>query len=106
MKRIYRLLFLFSLIMGATLEEAYQESGANEGYNKYVVLDANSIYTGGLGIYEGEVYINCNGSIIDLEGGNGIWVYADEQYPSSLDIEFCTIINGDYYETDVVGSFG
>lgn len=83
--------------MGETLEEAYQQAEANEGYDKYVVLDSNSIYTGGLGIYEGDVYINCNGSTIDLEGGNGIWVYADEQYPSSLDIEYCTIINGDYY---------
>jgi hypothetical protein len=97
MKIFYRLLLLFSLMFGQTLEEAYQQAGANEDYDKYVILDSNTIYTGGLGIYEGDVYINCNGAIIDLEGGNGIWVYADEQYPSSLDIEFCTITNGDYY---------
>ena len=83
--------------MGETLEEAYQQAGANEEYDKYVVLDSNSIYTGGLGIYEGDVYINCNGSTIDLEGGNGIWVYADESYPASLDIEYCTITNSLYY---------
>ena len=37
------------------------------------------------------------GSVIDLEEGNGIWVYADETYPSSLDVEHCTIINSLYY---------
>ena len=97
MKIFYRLLFLFSLIFGQTLEEAYQQAEANEGYDKYVLLDSNTIYTGGLGIYEGDVYINCNGAIIDLEEGNGIWVYADEQYPSSLEIQNCSIINGQYY---------
>ena len=85
------------MILSQTLENAYQEAGSNLGYDKYVILEENSIYTGGLGIYEGDVYINCNGSTIDLEGGNGIWVYADEQYPSSLEIKHCTIINGLYY---------
>ena len=67
------------------------------GYDKYVILDANTIYTGGVGIYEGNAYINCQGSIIDLQQGNGLWVYSDEQYPSSLDIEYCTVTNGIYY---------
>ena len=36
-------------------------------YEKYIVLEPNSIYTGGIGIYEGDIYINCQGSVIDLE---------------------------------------
>ena len=50
------------------------------------MIGENTIYTGGIGIYEGDVYINCQGSVIDLEQGNGIWVYADVIYPSSLHI--------------------
>ena len=104
MIKFYQILFLCSLMLCQTLEEAYQESESNFGYDKYVILETNEIYTGGLGIYEGDVYINCNGSTIDLEGGNGIWIYADQQYPSSLDIEFCTIINGNYYGISYGGS--
>ena len=80
-----------------TLQEAYDIAQSYEEYEKYVQLDPNSIYTGGLGLYEGDTFIDCNGSVIDLEGGNGIWIYADEQYPSSLEIKHCTIINGIYH---------
>ena len=85
------------LIYPITLQEVFDESGPYENYDKYVILDSNSLYTGGIGIYEGSVFIDCNGSIIDLEQGNGIWVYADEYYPSSLDIEHCIITNSEYY---------
>jgi len=80
-----------------SLQEAYENAGPYENFDKYLILEPNTIYTGGVGIYEGSVYINCQGSIIDLEQGNGVWVYSDEDYPSSLDIEYCTIINGLYY---------
>ena len=49
-----------------------------------------------MGIYEGDVFIEGNGAIVDLNGGLGIWVYAEEEYPANLDIEFVTIINGGY----------
>ena len=91
-------LFLLSFnIFAITLQEAYNNSSSYEEYEKYVILDSNSIYTGGLGIFEGDIYINCNGSVIDLQEGNGIWIYADEIYPSSLEIENCTITNSLYY---------
>ena len=93
---IYLLLLSINLF-AITLQEAYDDSQAFGEYDKYVILEPNTIYTGGLGIYEGDIYINCNSSIINLEDGNGIWVYADENYPSSLNIEFCTIVNSDYY---------
>tara|TARA_Y100000590_G_scaffold460216_1_gene619063 strand:- start:615 stop:1145 length:531 start_codon:yes stop_codon:yes gene_type:complete len=88
---------LSSNLLSITLQEAYDEATPNNGYDKYIILEPNVIYTGGLGIFEGDVFIDCNESIIDLQGGNGIWVYSDEQYPSSLHIEYCTITNGIYY---------
>tara|TARA_Y100000590_G_scaffold455022_1_gene602895 strand:- start:3618 stop:4133 length:516 start_codon:yes stop_codon:yes gene_type:complete len=95
---MYKYLILISFnLFAITLQEAYNNSTSFEEYEKYVILEPNSIYTGGLGIFEGDVYINCNGSIINLEEGNGIWIYADEAYPSSLDIEHCTITNSLYY---------
>ncbi len=90
------ILFLTN-VFSLTLQEAFDNAPSQGEYDKYIVLESNSIYTGGLGIYEGNIYINCNGSIIDLEEGNGIWIYADENYPSSLEIEYCTIINSLYY---------
>jgi len=91
------LLILSSFTFSLTLQEAYDNASGYEEYEKYIVLEPNSIYTGGIGIYEGDIYINCQGSVIDLEQGNGIWVYADVIYPSSLHIEYCTITNGQYY---------
>ena len=90
-------LFITSATYAITLQEAYNSAGPNNEYEKYVILEPNEIYTGGLGIFEGDVFIDCNESIINLQGGNGIWVYSDEQYPSSLHIEHCTITNGIYY---------
>ena len=88
---------LFSIIYCTSLQEVYDNAGSFQQYEKYIILEPESVYTGGIGIYEGDVYINCMGSTIDLEEGNGIWVYADVEYPSSLNIEYCTITNGLYY---------
>ena len=91
---MFKYLFLLSFnLLAITLQEAYNNSSAFEDYDKYVILSPATIYTGGLGIFEGSVYIDCNGSTIDLQEGNGIWIYADETYPSSLEIEHCTITN-------------
>ena len=97
MKRKILLILFISSSFCMSLQEAYENAGPYENFDKYLILEPNTIYTGGVGIYEGSVYINCQGSIIDLEQGNGVWVYSDEDYPSSLDIEYCTIINGLYY---------
>ena len=80
-----------------TLQEAFDNASNYGEYEKYLILEPNSIYTGGLGIYEGDVYINCQGSVVDLQEGNGIWVYGDVEYPSSLHMEYCTVTNGSYY---------
>ena len=91
------IIFLSSILFSISLQEIYDNSTSQNGYDKYLVLDSDSIYTGGIGIYEGDIFIDCNSAIIDLESGNGIWVYSDEQYSSSLEIEYCNIVNGDYY---------
>ena len=55
------LLLLSVNLFAMTLQEAYDYSDGFGEYDKYVILEPNTIYTGGLGIYEGNVYINCNG---------------------------------------------
>ena len=91
------LLIILSCLNAITLQEAFDNASPSNGYDKYLELEAGMIYTGGIGIYEGNVFIDCKEAIIDLEDGNGIWIYADEQYPSSLEIQNCSIINGQYY---------
>tara|TARA_B100001250_G_scaffold288082_1_gene249840 strand:- start:24 stop:557 length:534 start_codon:yes stop_codon:yes gene_type:complete len=85
-----------SLASGITLQSVYEESGPANGYDKYLILENNIIYTGEIGVYEGSVFIKGNGAIVDLNSGLGIWAYADENYPAILDIEYLTIINGGY----------
>ena len=98
MIKLIIIIFSFiSALFSTTLQEAYNQANQYGDYDKYVILDQGTTYTGGLGIYEGNVYIDCNGATIDLQTGQGIWVYADEQYPSSLDIQECSITNGLYY---------
>ena len=102
---MFKYLFLLSFnLLAITLQEAYNNSSAFEDYDKYVILSPDTIYTGGLGIFEGNVYIDCNGSTIDLQEGNGIWIYADETCPSSLEIEHCTITNSLYYGVSYGGT--
>ena len=85
-----------SILPGVTLQSIYDESSPGNGYDKYVILETNVIYTGEIGIYEGSVFIEGNGAIVDLNEGLGLWVYADIDYPASLDMEYVTIINGGY----------
>ena len=91
------LLIILSCLNAITLQEAFDNASPANGYDKYLELETGMIYTGGIGIYEGDVFIDCKETIINLEDGNGIWIYADEQYPCSLEIQNCSIINGQYY---------
>ena len=93
-----------NFVLCTTLQSVFDESGPANGYDKYLVLDNNIIYTGEIGIYEGSVFIEGNGSVVDLNSGLGIWAYADENYPASLDIEYLTIINGGYNGVTYNGS--
>ena len=91
------IIVLLSFCFPVTLQEVFNDAESNGDYEKYLILDPNQIYTGGVGIYEGDVFIDCQGSIIDLQQQNGIWIYADENYLATLDIQYCNIINGAYY---------
>ena len=79
------------------MQEAYDNATSLNGYDKYLILNPDSTYYGGLGLYEGNVMIDGQGAMIDLESGGGIWIYADQYYPCNLDIRYSTIINGAYY---------
>ncbi len=96
MKKTILYLIIINLCYAVSLQSVYDEAGPGNGYDKHVILDYNTIYTGEIGIYEGSVFIEGNGAIIDLNSGLGIWVYAEENYPATLDIEYVTIINGGY----------
>jgi len=85
-----------STASGITLQSIFDAAGPGNGYDKYVVLEQDVIYTGEVGVYEGDVFIEGNGAIVDLDEGLGIWIYAEEEFPANLDIEFVTIINGGY----------
>ncbi len=91
------LILLANICFTMSLQEAYNNASSFEEYDKYIILEPGQTYYGGLGIYEGDVFIDCKGSIIDLQNQNGIWIYADEDYLASLDIQYCNIINGAYY---------
>lgn len=91
------ILFINFNLFSYTLQEIYDNANSYEEYDRYLVLSQNNTYTGGLGLYEGNTYINCNGAIIDLQEGNGIWIYADENNAANLDIEECIITNSLYY---------
>ena len=101
-------LILYSIIISSgfsiTLQEAYDNAESANGYNKYVILEPNQIYEGGLGMFEGDIYINCQGSTIDLLGGGGIWIFADDYYNATLDIEYCTIFDGETYGINYMGT--
>ena len=93
-----------SLAEGITLQSVFDVAEPANGYDKLVNLSQDETYTGGLGIFEGNVLIDGHGAIIDLQGGSGIWVYADENYPANLDIQYCNIINGAYYGVSYGGT--
>ncbi len=103
-KSIFLLITLFIFpVYGESLYNAYQNAESLNGYDRYVVLSPDNIYTGGLGIFEGSVFIEGNGAVIDLESGGGIWVYADESTPVSLIIDRCSVINGAYFGVNFAG---
>ena len=101
----YKIIFLYiSALYSISLQEMYDNAESGFGYDKYIELDGNEIYTGGIGIYQGNIYIEGNGAIIDLENQNGIWIYSDESSTASLDIEYLSIINGAYHGVSYSGN--
>ena len=94
---ITKFIMLLSLVFSNTLQEAYNNAGPMNGYQKYIILNQNTTYLGGVGIFEESTYIDGNGAIINLDNGLGIWAYCDSTSNIILDISRCTIINGSEY---------
>ena len=88
---------LISELSAVVLQDVFDAAGSANGYDKYIVLHQDTLYTGGVGIYEGNVFIEGNGAIIDLQGGTGIWVYGDDIVPANVDMEYFTLMNGEWY---------
>ena len=89
---ILLLLFGGSLIRAGTLLEAYQNALPGMGYDKLIILDPNSVYTGGITITDEKVGIRGNGAMIDLVGGSQILVNGK----STIEIDGCVIVKGTY----------
>ena len=69
MKILIISLFLFlNILNAATLQSAYDSAKSGEGYNKLIILNKDSIYTGGFTQNVQMVCIHGNGAIIKLEG--------------------------------------
>ncbi len=95
--KLYLLMLIsIKILQGVTLQSVFDNALPGNGYDKYMVLDQNVIYTGEIGVYEGNVFIEGNGAIVDLNQGLGLWVYAEQDFPASLHIEYLNIINGGY----------
>ena len=57
---------MISFLFSVSLQEAYDNASPLYEYDKYVVLNPDSIYYGGLGLYEGNVMIDGQGAVINL----------------------------------------
>ncbi len=86
---LYILILGVSLALGITLQEAYQNASPGLGYDRLVLLNPDSIYTGGLNIVDEKVGIKGFGAIIDLNN-DSISVTGQ----SIIDLDGCVIING------------
>ena len=104
MKHIFTIIILTQIVFSIPLYEVYENASPMNGYDKYLILERNIIYTGNIGVYEGNVFIEGNGATIDLEQGNGIWIYSDENYPASIVLEYVSIINSSYFGISFSGS--
>ena len=97
--------FFMSFGFSISLYEVYEQAGPANGYDKYIVLDPDIVYTGGIGSGEESIYIEGNGAVIDLNEGTGIWIAGDanNNITGSLDIDHCSIMNGGSYGINLSG---
>lgn len=74
------------------LQAAYDAAMPGEGYDRLLVLDPGTLYTGGLVVATGENCIHGRGARIDLGGTGEILVSGGAG--TLLDIDHCVITNG------------
>jgi len=89
MKKLLLLLFIPFLINATSLQQMFQASGPGLGYDHLIILEKDSIYTGGLIIIDESVGIKGNGAIIDLTGDS-----ISIQGTAIFDIDACVIKGG------------
>lgn len=89
MKKFFLIWFLnlISILNATTLQELYDNAMPGEGYQKLIILEKDSIYTGGLIQNVESLCIHGNGAIIDLIGSS-ITVDGEDNI---LDINYCVI---------------
>ena len=100
---LFYYLLMIKFIFSISLQEMYINAQAENGYDKYIILDPNQIYTGGIGIFDENIYIEGNGAVIDLENNLGIWAFSDEEITANINISRCSIINGSEYALSFAG---
>jgi parallel beta-helix repeat protein len=75
------------------LQDAYNEAGPGEGYDRLVELDPAEVYTGYLVVLGNtSCCLRGNGALIVLDEGAQIWAGASTR----LDVEGCVITGGSY----------
>ena len=75
------------------LQDAYNEAGPGEGYDRLVVLDPAEVYTGYLVVLGNtSCCLRGNGALIVLDEGAQIWAGASTR----LDVQGCIITGGSY----------
>jgi len=92
-----------SSVSAESLQAAYDASGPGDGYDKLLILDAGTGYTGGLTADRGvRSCIRGNGALVDLEQ-KSVWAAG---YNTRLDIERCVLtggFSGVYISEDATG---
>jgi len=89
---IVLLIFSSAPISAGSLLDAYQNAQPGMGYDKLIILQKDSVYTGGLNIVNEKVGIRGNGAIINLVGGSSITVTGN----STIEIDGCILVRGSY----------
>ena len=86
------ILFLIQFCFSISMWDVYFDASPDNGYDKYIILNPEEVYTGGFGVYEGTVFIEGNGAVIDLQEGLGIWVSAENTESNvQLNMEYICI---------------
>jgi len=80
-------------VLAMHLQDAYDQAGSGEGYDKLVILDPSQVYTGYMVVtMQASCCLRGNGALIVLDPGAQIWAGST----SKLDVEECVITGGSY----------
>jgi len=102
--KIVKIIILFQIIFAIPIQQVYDNAEPFGIFDKYLILQHDEVYTGTIGIYEGNIFIEGNGAVLDLVNGLGIWVYSSQEPPVNLNIEYLNIINGSEYGITFMGN--